>query len=320
MNSGMKYSFGKSKIPRTIISTFGSLTTNDSYWGGDVATNGKIYCAPYQSGNILEIDPTTDTTRIIDASSIIGTFRQYRDAVGASNGKVYFIPYWNQQVLELDPATDTLTLIGDTGIGRYNEGIEADNGKIYCAPSVGFTNILEINPSTQSTRLIAIGQDSFNSIVKFSADRLYLIPASNSNIIEFSISTETITLFGNYTDPNKWKETVIIGNNIYAIPHGVNYMLEIDTTTNTATTFTLAGAGSFSWQGGKKGLDGLIYPIPYLGSNDVYAIDTLTESSSLAKAIGNGWRGSVQTSNGIIYGVPYYASSILKIETFQPQL
>ena len=61
-----------------------------------VAGNGKIYCAPYNANQVLEIDPTGDkvTTRLVGTNlTDFGTdldsgYWRYRTSVVAENGKI----------------------------------------------------------------------------------------------------------------------------------------------------------------------------------------------------------------------------------------
>jgi hypothetical protein len=58
--------------------------------GGALATDGKIYAAPYNAASILVIDPFTETTDTFGSFSSGGG--KWRNPVLARNGKIYMIP------------------------------------------------------------------------------------------------------------------------------------------------------------------------------------------------------------------------------------
>ena len=74
-----------------------------------LAPNGKIYCVPFSSAQILEIDPTTNTTNLFGS---LGGGGKWRGGVLAPNGKIYCVPFGSTQVLEIDPTTNTTNLFG----------------------------------------------------------------------------------------------------------------------------------------------------------------------------------------------------------------
>ncbi len=85
------------------VSTHGSLGDEISKWyGGCLAPNGKLYFAPHDNGNILEVDPETASTvmlPVVDTSH--GSNSKFRGGVVAPNGNIYFIPYEADAVLKL---------------------------------------------------------------------------------------------------------------------------------------------------------------------------------------------------------------------------
>jgi streptogramin lyase len=114
------------------------------YVGITSASNGKLYCAPFNATQVLEIDPVTGTTTLI-GSVYAGTYK-YVGITSASNGKLYCAPFNATQVLEIDPVTGTTALIGSVyaGTNKYSGITSAANGKLYCAPHAA-NQVLEIN-------------------------------------------------------------------------------------------------------------------------------------------------------------------------------
>ena len=81
------------------INLFGSLSTSQNAWyGGVLAPNGKIYGIPRNSTQVLEIDPINQTTNLF--GSLSGNFK-WIGGVLAPNGKIYGIPFDSTQVLEI---------------------------------------------------------------------------------------------------------------------------------------------------------------------------------------------------------------------------
>ena len=121
----------------------------DSYMGGVLAPNGKIYFVPSDASQILELNPTTNTTQLV--GSIFTETAKWNGGVLAPNGKIYFAPYNASQILELNPTTNTTQLVGKayTETAKWAGGVLAPNGKIYFVPSTA-SQILELNPTTVS--------------------------------------------------------------------------------------------------------------------------------------------------------------------------
>ena len=76
---------------------FGSLSGTNKWLGGVLAPNGRIYCVPLSSTQILEIDPETQTTQLF--GSLAGV-QKWSGGVLAPNGRIYCVPYNSTQVLE----------------------------------------------------------------------------------------------------------------------------------------------------------------------------------------------------------------------------
>jgi len=91
------------------ISLFGSLSGTAKWFGGILASNGKIYGIPLNSTQVLEIDPETQNVTLF--GSLSGTSKWFGGAL-APNGKIYAMPYNSTQVLEIDPETQNVTLFG----------------------------------------------------------------------------------------------------------------------------------------------------------------------------------------------------------------
>ncbi len=126
---------------------FGSLSGTVKWQGGVLAPDGKIYGIPYNSTQVLEIDPVAKTTTLF--GSLSGTAK-WQGGVLAPNGKIYGIPFSSTQVLEIDPIAKTTTLFGSlSGTVKWQGGVLAPDGKIYGIP-YNSTQVLEIGTALPS--------------------------------------------------------------------------------------------------------------------------------------------------------------------------
>ena len=116
-----------------VFSTFGSLTDTNRYQGGVLAPNGKIYCLPALSSNVLIIDPINNTLDTTTIRGLDGTSFKCYGGVLAPNGKIYGIPTSVSYVTIIDPVTntvDTTTIKGlPVGNVKWGSGVLAPNGK-----------------------------------------------------------------------------------------------------------------------------------------------------------------------------------------------
>ena len=90
--------------PFVTTQLFGSLSGTNKWRGGVLAPNGKIYGIPFNSTQVLEVDPATQTTQLF--GSLSGA-NKWGGGVLAPNGKIYGIPINSTQVLEVDKSTIT---------------------------------------------------------------------------------------------------------------------------------------------------------------------------------------------------------------------
>jgi streptogramin lyase len=155
------------------------------YVGITSASNGKLYCAPFNATQVLEIDPVTGTTTLI-GSVYAGTYK-YVGITSASNGKLYCAPFNAYQdptqVLEIDPVTGTTALIGSVYAGNYK-----------------YVGILEIDPVTGTTTLIGsvlAGNYKYGGITSAANGKLYCAPHAANQVLEIN-SVGTFNLFSEF--------------------------------------------------------------------------------------------------------------------------
>jgi len=136
-------------------SNMGATLTGTIKWaGGVLAPNGKIYGIPFNSTDILIIDPVAGTaTRSNMGATLTGT-NKWAGGVLAPNGKIYGIPNYSSNILIIDPVAGTATRsnmgasLPDTN--TWAGGVLAPNGKIYGMP-IETTNILQITPELNTS-------------------------------------------------------------------------------------------------------------------------------------------------------------------------
>ncbi|CAE7221820.1 unnamed protein product [Symbiodinium sp. CCMP2592] len=92
-------------VAKGSASCFGELPAGDSKWAGAaVGSDGRIYCAPYDSASCLVIAPGPGEP----TASLLGHFgdlrRKWRGAVATPGGEqIYMIPYNALEVLVVEP-------------------------------------------------------------------------------------------------------------------------------------------------------------------------------------------------------------------------
>ena len=129
-----------SSIYYPTLSTFGNAGTGNWKWsGGVLAPNGKIYCIPFSSRTVLEIDTTGKDSQGFPTLSTFGDLgsNTYKWSGGflAPNGKIYGIPFNTSKVLEIDPDAKTARTFGQlSGYDKWRGGVLAVEGTAYGVP------------------------------------------------------------------------------------------------------------------------------------------------------------------------------------------
>lgn len=150
------------------------------YWGAVLATNGNIYCVPsdftLDNPKVMVINPETDDISYIDVTGTnwpsgdgltggIGNANGddvwYGGAL-APNGKIYCMPARGTSILVINPflGTAQCDIAGLSGFAtapisggqanKYAGCVLGPNGKIYGFPGVYATNVIEIDPNTDT--------------------------------------------------------------------------------------------------------------------------------------------------------------------------
>jgi len=279
---------------------------NFLYLTSVVAENGKIYAAPVNAGQVLEIDPTGDEVTSQQLPETYTGQWLYLSSVLANNGKIYAPPNSAGRVLEIDPTGDQATsqqlLKGDDLDGKkmYMTSVLAGNGKIYCAPHDA-EYVLEIDPTGdeatyQQLETKYAGVSLYITSAIGGNGKIYAAPLDAGKILEIDPTGETVTtrqLPQAYNGLNLYSSSVTGPNGkIYAIPSSAHQVLEIDATGATATSRllpgTLGGIGMYAPHGSVLANNGKIYAAPLDASRvfevEIEFIEPATEPTPLQPA------------------------------------
>jgi hypothetical protein len=290
-----------------------------SWFGGALASNGKLYFSPRNESYVLVINTNNNTIEPIINIPAVGSVA-YENAVVGIDGKIYMIPSSSPNVLIIDPITnipDTTTIKGLIGSTKWSGGVLAPNGKIYCAPR-NSTSVLIIDPLSPISNIPSITPSTSSYT---NSTRILNCPGatflSSVNIGDNILITTSTT---NYTG---YIESIIDNTQINFI-----YALGSDILSGTITNIqktkkaditTISGLSSTTtkWVGCILAPNGKIYFIP---RNETYVliVDPNTNTIDTTSITGlNGtdkWAGGVLAPNGKIYCSPYNSTNVLIID------
>lgn len=314
---------------------------DEKFSDGILAPNGKIYCIPYNSTRIFEIDPSD-----YDKSTYVGPVfegtKKWKGGVLGSDGNIYGIPFDSEKILKIDLSNiDDSVLVGPvfegtekwSGGALYNVEGSTHNGNIYCAP-YSSNYVLEIIPSDISNSLTIgsewIGTKKWSDCVKGINDWIYCSPydAEQYLVIDPEDSNNNIVTGPVLTGTEKYSSLVAASDNlIYAIPFSATQILKISPT-NSANS-SLSGpvlTGTLKFVKGVQQSDGYIY-CPGFNSNNLLKIYPPNIASSNKNTtlfnintIGR-LRGGCLANNSKIYALPSLSpiqNKIFEIDTTTP--
>lgn len=241
----------------TLDMTAGSNSTSDThvfvgadtekYFGGVLASNGYIYCVPYDSSYILKIDTNHGSstygklsriTFSITSSDCGSSGNKWRGGVLAPNGCIYCAPYNATCILKIDTCTDEVSYIqgdfvkGLLGVSQYfySGAVLAPDGWIVCVP-YGAKRILyfnvedeELKWSTYDSISTSTGNRWVSGVYDPKRDKIMCIPNEKSlDIMEIQINSQgslTISTNPYYTPASvNYGNAVIASNgNCYLLP------------------------------------------------------------------------------------------------------
>jgi len=170
----------------------GDASGDDTWYGGVLALNGKIYGMPARGTSVLVIDPYNNTAQCdVSGLTVYGLpvptpgsqVNKFNGGVLAPNGYIYALPGSSlQNIYVLDTSNNTFTstpqIISTTR--RCIGGTLAPNGKIYCSLDTGtFIAVIVPNPTTPAiTRYDIPTGSNANGTCLAPNGRVYILPRS----------------------------------------------------------------------------------------------------------------------------------------------
>lgn len=141
------------------VTKLGGDLQQTRWCGGALGGDGKVYCPPHNSGNVLVVDTATDVLSYIDVPvKWYEKSELYAGAVTGPDGKVYCVPYSAESVLCIDPFARTSFQFGNVGTmtSKWDGGSLGPDGKVYCAP-LKAGNVLVVDTVTKSVSFFGDG-------------------------------------------------------------------------------------------------------------------------------------------------------------------
>eukprot|EP00980_Cylindrotheca_fusiformis_P000589 scaffold154_cov129-Cylindrotheca_fusiformis.AAC.6 len=269
------------------------------FHGGNLASNGWIYCIPANAPRVVKLNPSTDEVRAF-GPVFDGPQKWYGGIVG-SDGCIYGIPHNAAAVLKIDPVSDEISLMEGTdgplpvGNWKWHGGLAAGD-KI-----IGFPN---------------------------NSDQVLIIDCEKSLV--YTIGDSNILKSGRHRIPQDRRYKYLGGaltnggRYAYLFPCDAERVLRIDCLTHELSLVGpcfLDGVNKF--QNGFCGRDGCVYGIPQRaigvlrlvpgggdGSNDHVDLIPCGEDMMSVK---DKFEGGVLGLDGCIYCIPLKSKSCVKI-------
>ena len=207
------------------------------------------------------------------------------------------------------------------GDGKWNGGVLAPNGKIYCTPR-NADCVLVIDPENNTAETfgeLGTAANKWHGGVLAPNGKIFCMPRTASTMLVIDPVTNTAEAFGNLgTTSNKWLGSILAPNGkIFGLPANQSSGLEIDPDTFGITVFGNLGTTTNKWVGGALAPNGKIYCVPS-NQSAVLVIDPNTRAVEMIHGMStstNKWSGCALAPNGKIYCAPLAASTVLVIDT-----
>lgn len=278
-----------SGVPGTAIQNdFGNpLSGGNNYRGGCLAPNGNVYMFPRGDTSIFEIDPSADTSTMINTGLI--SSNEYTGGTLGGNGNIYLAPFSGANVLEFDPVNRTSREIatGLSGSNKFNGAVTDTSGNVFCIPQ-NQTTCVKIDCSVEPATLSTVGFGATFGSAKYISGtvhpngNIYLAPLQSDSFLELDPVNETSTTFSTGKGTGQlYCQGALTGadGKIYGVPYNGSTVLRLDPDTGTVDEPFTHGQGSAAYIGGVAAPNGNIYFAPF-DANDIFEIDPLAGTSS----------------------------------------
>lgn len=219
-----------------------------------------------------------------------------------------------------DPAVVT-TPGSIAGSNKYNQGVLAPNGKIFCMPNTVAT-VLVIDTKDDSLVTLSPGLDA--TVAKYRCGVLalngfiYGIPNGASQIMKINPNNNVITFFGSFgAVASKWWGGCLAPNGkIYCPPNAESSILVIDPTNDSTYRFgSFTTEGTAKWNSAVLATNGKIY-CSNNSATRILVIDPSNDSWYTIPSRSTGFLGSCIYTDGSLY---FFGSSagtmIMKVDT-----
>ncbi len=261
------------------------------YHGGNLASNGWIYCIPANANYVVKVNPSTDEVILI-GPCFEGRQKWYGGIIG-SDGFIYGIPHNATTVLKIDPLTDNISTVSGSA-GPLSEGNWKWHGGLAAGHKIiGFPNnsdyILVID--CQKSMVYTVGGPH---ILKSGRHRIpqdgrykylggaltqdgryaYLFPCDAERVLRFDCMTDEMVLVGPclLDGENKAQNGFVASDGcLYGIPQrgvGVLRIIPSFDSDGSGDQVDIIPCGENmmgvkdKFEGGVMGHDGCIYCIP----------------------------------------------------------
>ncbi|TGL46836.1 hypothetical protein EHQ59_17560 [Leptospira kemamanensis] len=284
------------------------------------APNGKVYLLPYNSPNIVSIDPNN---RSYALSTSVPGLVDFIGGILGPQGKIYLAPHQNNDFFEFNTANESMTTIGNVTMGgaSYNGGIFAPNGKIYFTPgNESIIRYYDLNTKTIGQVSTPVSGGIFSNAVLTPEGKIYFIPHDATNIHILDTKDDSVTVHPSAIGGSGGYFSGVYAPNgkIYIIPYNAATLYVLDTKNNDTLTSlgNIPASTTGMFNGAILSPNGKIYLIPYNYANFA-SIDTRNDQLSIlmANPATNSYRGGAIGRGGEIYLSPHNVNRFDLLDT-----
>lgn len=316
----------------------GSVSSSNKYFGGSLAPNGNIYCAPGDVSNVLIINPYTNT---FDRTTLSGITNSNYPVIGTNlsdkwtgsvtfRNNIYMVPQSAKCMLNVNTTNNTFSFIDISSLANvtYNwyGAVLSANSNVYGIPHEN-SKVLRYDFSNNVASAIDIsgtpgGTYKYACGVLAPNGNIYGIPLEATSILVINPVTNTarcdIPGLTGLSSGSKWLGGALAPNGkIYCAPYNSTQVLVIDPSNNTYSLLAPTFAGNEKWNSAVLAPNGKIYCVPHR-STQMLVIDPTTDTTSLIPGVNSvnyAWTGGVLAPNNKIYMIPGFTTNAAIVKT-----
>ena len=256
--------YGKPSRIETEITETDAGASSKCWWGGTLAPNGKIYCAPYNAKWVLVIDTKTDTISYLGKDDTSYEFGEtnvsvstlmYKGAVLHPDGYIVFVPYNGQTVACINLKDESIKFavrdiqsIGLSNANKWSGGVydPTNDGIVFIPYKKGFSATWGIMYNStftimEHTSYTALSDSQFEGGVLAPNGNIYMVPRNSDQAAVLSYSSDGASgLFGG-TGMGMYMGGVLAPNGcIYCAPYNTGTILKISPSPSLNLNFGLS--------------------------------------------------------------------------------